>query len=119
MKRLYKAIGSIAVALSVVIFAAGAFAGDTAKLSVDGMTCDGCVNSVKQALEKVDGVQAANVDLKSESAVVMFNPGETTLESLEEAVASAGYTASTMPEDKPQENNMKSKKAGKDKASCN
>lgn len=43
-------------------------------LGVGGMTCDDCVVHVTQALESVPGVEAANVDLASRSAVVTARP---------------------------------------------
>ena len=42
----------------------------TLKFSVDGMKCMGCVNTVKSALEALDGVQSAEVDLESASATI-------------------------------------------------
>ena len=40
------------------------------KLNVTGMHCEKCVARVKTALEGVDGVTQAVVDLESETAVV-------------------------------------------------
>lgn len=40
------------------------------EVGVGGMTCDGCVVHVKEALESVPGVENATVDLDSRSAVV-------------------------------------------------
>lgn len=100
---------SVAVAASfMVLLAANLYASDTAKLSVDGMTCSGCVKSVKSALEKVDGVESAQVDLKSNSAVVAFNPEKTTLESMEKAVADAGYSAKPQSEEQTEKAMKKS-----------
>ena len=42
----------------------------TISLHVGGMHCQKCVARVKDALEAVDGVTSATVDLEKESAVV-------------------------------------------------
>lgn len=39
-------------------------------LSVDGMTCEGCVYSVRQTIAKIDGVNACDVSLEEKSASV-------------------------------------------------
>lgn len=38
--------------------------------SISGMTCDGCANTVKRLLSKVQGVQEATVSLKEQTAEV-------------------------------------------------
>ena len=43
-------------------------------LGVGGMTCDDCVVHVTRALESVPGVEEAEVDLASRSAVVTARP---------------------------------------------
>jgi copper chaperone len=63
----------------------------TATITVKGMTCGGCVNSVTKALKGVDGVQDANVDLEGQKATVIFDDSQTTVEALKEAVEDAGY----------------------------
>ncbi|UOY08164.1 cation transporter [Muricauda sp. SCSIO 64092] len=43
--------------------------------SVDGMTCQGCVSSVKEKLLHVDGIEAVEVDLdKGEAEITMQRP---------------------------------------------
>ena len=58
----------------------------TTTLKVSGMTCNHCVHAVKQALENVDGVEEAKVDLKGGEAVVDFDDGRTNAEALANAV---------------------------------
>ena len=43
-------------------------------LGVAGMTCDDCVDHVTKALESVPGVERADVDLVTRSAVVAARP---------------------------------------------
>ena len=60
------------------------------ELSVEGMTCGGCVKRVAAALEAVSGVASADVDLESGRAVIVTDEG---VEALIAAVAGAGYQA--------------------------
>ncbi len=62
-------------------------------LAVSGMTCGGCVESVKRALEKVPGVLSAEVDLTAKRAIVTVNSDAITTASLVLAVKVAGYNA--------------------------
>ncbi|SFV06006.1 heavy-metal-associated domain-containing protein [Alicyclobacillus macrosporangiidus] len=63
----------------------------TATITVKGMTCSGCVNSVTKALKDVEGVQEASVDLQGQKATVTFDEAKTTVAKLKEAIEDAGY----------------------------
>ena len=73
---------------------------ENAVLSISGMTCSGCANTVTRVLLRVPGVTNANVDLASGRAIVM---GNARLKELVAAVQAAGYgaqlsrTATTVP----------------------
>jgi copper chaperone len=58
-------------------------------LSVEGMSCKHCVNHVKNALEGVAGVDSAEVELETKSAVVQGADLDDA--ALKAAVAEAGY----------------------------
>lgn len=60
--------------------------------AVDGMTCASCVRRVEQALDKVDGVHQASVNLATERAHVAIDPDLVTTDRLAKAVTDAGYT---------------------------
>lgn len=60
-------------------------------LTVTGMTCEHCEESVTEALEGVPGVESATADREAEMATV---EGEADLDALVAAVESAGYEAS-------------------------
>ena len=64
---------------------------ETANLSIGGMTCGSCVMHVEHALNSVQGVHAARVNLAAEKASVDFVAGMVSLNVLKEAVESAGY----------------------------
>jgi P-type Cu+ transporter len=66
---------------------------ETASFPVDGMTCAACVNRITRFLANVDGVEAANVNLATETATVRYDPSRVGLEQLGTAVEAAGYDA--------------------------
>lgn len=63
----------------------------TTTISIKGMTCEGCVNSVTKALQRVTGVKDASVDLDKGQATVTFDESKTNADALKEAVEDAGY----------------------------
>jgi copper chaperone len=65
----------------------------TATLQVSGMTCHHCVKTVQQALEAVDGVERAKVDLQDGRAVVEYDDDRTDAAALAGAVSQEGYPA--------------------------
>jgi len=72
------------------------FAADKAKtvtLSVKGMTCESCANTVEKALKGVNGVKEAKVDLKNNQATVTLASTKTTAAVLIKAVSNAGFDA--------------------------
>lgn len=62
-------------------------------LKIEGMTCAGCAATIENALRKVPGVTAAQVNFATETATV---EGDAPPEALEAAVADAGYRARTI-----------------------
>lgn len=73
------------------------------ELIVEGMTCGGCVKRVSEALQAVDGVISATVDLKSKTATVNATNG-ITADILIVAVKDAGKEAhlkNAVPEQQP------------------
>jgi len=65
--------------------------GMTRKLTVSGMSCGGCEQSVEEALEGVAGVESASADREAETATV---EGDADTDDLVAAVEDAGYEAS-------------------------
>ncbi len=62
-------------------------------LAIEGMNCASCVGRIEQALQAVDGVVSASVNLATEQARVRYNPAETDTGRLIQAVRDAGYPA--------------------------
>lgn len=64
---------------------------NTATLEVSGMTCKFCPITVRKALEQVPGVTKADVNYKTATASVKYDPTLTTIEALTTATANAGF----------------------------
>ncbi|EOV4175332.1 TPA: copper-exporting P-type ATPase CopA [Yersinia enterocolitica] len=63
---------------------------DSVQLLLTGMSCASCVSKVQNALQSVDGVEVARVNLAERSALVTGHPSN---EALIAAVKNAGYGA--------------------------
>ncbi len=62
-------------------------------IPVSGMTCGGCVASVRRVLSAEPGVAEAEVSLQPGEARVRYDPAATTPRALRAAIEAAGYTA--------------------------
>lgn len=60
-------------------------------LPILGMTCANCVATVERNLNKVDGVQTANVNLSAERAAVSYDPKKASLKDFISRIERAGY----------------------------
>ena len=60
-------------------------------LSVTGMTCGGCVNSVQKVLLALPGVQRAEVTLTPGQARVVVDPAQVERAALVKAIVDAGF----------------------------
>jgi copper ion binding protein len=60
-------------------------------LNIAGMGCSGCVSAVEGALQDLDGVQSATVNLDDALAEVHFDETKVTTEDFETAITEAGY----------------------------
>ncbi len=60
-------------------------------ISVEGMSCEHCAAAVKNALEELDGVKSAKVELKKKSATVKLSENVAD-DVLSAAVTNAGFT---------------------------
>jgi copper chaperone CopZ len=73
-----------------------AFAGDETKqctINVKGMTCGGCVNAVKSAVSKLQGVQSVAVSLEQGRAEVAYLEGKVSPTALVSAINASGFSA--------------------------
>lgn len=83
------------VAALVITSVTPAFAGSpqTVVLDVQNMTCSLCPITVKKALQGVDGVVDAKVDLGQRTATVKFDPDKANITTLVKATTNAGFPA--------------------------
>lgn len=65
----------------------------TATLRVEGMTCASCSVTIQAALEELDGVEDARVEVEARRAVISYDAAKVTPEQLVEAVKQLGYEA--------------------------
>lgn len=63
----------------------------TEHIKITGMTCNGCIPKVTNALKAVSGVSDVKVSLSTGEATVQFDERKATHEQLESALQSAGY----------------------------
>lgn len=64
----------------------------TVTIKIAGMHCAACSNGVERSLKKVAGVDRADVNLASQSALVRYDENQATLEQLEEAVIRMSFS---------------------------
>ncbi len=62
------------------------------QLKVGGMSCSFCVASITKALERMEGVYSANVNLAHEETLIEYDPAQVTPTQLKETLLDLGYT---------------------------
>lgn len=63
----------------------------TITIKIKGMTCMGCVNSVKNVLNNQSGVTAVAASLEPAQAIVQYDPDATNPGQLKAAIIDAGF----------------------------
>ncbi len=69
----------------------------TEVLNVVGMTCGGCVASVKHALAALPGVADVAVSLPKKQVEVQFDESKVAVDAMANALRSAGYDVTPAP----------------------
>lgn len=64
---------------------------ETTTIPVGGMTCMGCVASVKRVLGGIGGIAGAEVTLDPAQAIVTYDAGKVNLQAIKTAISDAGY----------------------------
>lgn len=62
-------------------------------LKLRGMSCASCASSIEQAIISVPGVESCNVNFGAEQATIQYNPRQTSIEDIQDAIKEAGYAA--------------------------
>ncbi len=60
-------------------------------IKIKGMTCMGCVNSVRTVLKNLSGVIQVEVTLDPAQAIVQYDPAKTSIVLLKESIFDAGF----------------------------
>jgi len=61
-------------------------------IGIGGMTCANCSARVERALNRVEGVSTASVNLATEKATVSYEPGAVSAELIADTIRQAGYS---------------------------
>ena len=61
------------------------------KLTIEGMSCWHCIRAVRGRLERTPGVTVDDVQIGS--ARIEYDPAQTNVDAIEDAIADEGYTA--------------------------
>jgi copper chaperone len=62
----------------------------TTVFDVEGMSCNHCVNSIKNAVGELQGVETVEVDLKAKKVTVGYT-GIITIQMIKETIEDQGY----------------------------
>ena len=60
-------------------------------LNVDGITCEHCVDTIKEAVEILDGVFSVDVDIEKKQVVVEFDEKIAKTEDLIDKIEEVGF----------------------------
>jgi copper chaperone len=60
-------------------------------IKVEGMSCMHCQLRVKKAVEAVEGVQRADVNLQTKQVTVDYEEGKANIEKVKDAIRESGY----------------------------
>lgn len=61
------------------------------ELSISGMSCMGCVETVRSSIAQLEGIDTVSVSLEKATAFVVFKPSVTDTVSMRKAVELNGY----------------------------
>jgi heavy metal translocating P-type ATPase len=62
------------------------------QFKIGGMSCSFCVETIRRALTRMEGVKDVHVSLAHEEALIEYEPSKVKPEQLEDALISVGYT---------------------------
>jgi len=61
--------------------------------NIPDLHCEGCAERSTNILERLDGVQKADVTFDNKTAEVEFDPDQVSFDDIKQALAKANYTA--------------------------
>jgi P-type Cu+ transporter len=68
-------------------------------LKLRGMSCASCAGNIEEAIRAVSGVNECSVNFSAEQATVNYDPSQTNVATIQDAVDAAGYSAVPMQDD--------------------
>ncbi len=63
----------------------------TTVIKINGMTCMGCVNSVRTVLEKISGVDNVDVSLEQAQATIQYDVETISVDQFKQVIEDAGF----------------------------
>jgi copper chaperone len=63
----------------------------TTVIPIRGMSCTGCVNSIKNVLEKISGVASVEISLDNAQAIIQHDTSLTNNDAFRTAIEEAGF----------------------------
>ena len=60
-------------------------------IAVEGMTCEHCVQTLSQAVDKIIGVKKVEVNLEQKEVMVDFDDSQTQVEQISARIKEAGF----------------------------
>ena len=75
---------------------------EKATFKLKGMSCASCANTVETVINRVSGVEECTVNFAMEQATVQYNPQQTSVETIQNAVEKVGYGAFPLENNKSQ-----------------
>jgi len=64
---------------------------EKATIKINGMSCGNCVNKIETALQQLNGVEKATVNIKRGMAKVKYDDSIQTLDKLTDTIHDVGY----------------------------
>ncbi|MDR0319943.1 MAG: heavy metal translocating P-type ATPase, partial [Treponema sp.] len=82
----------------------------TITIPIGGMHCAACSARVEKALNKLEGVQSASVNLATEKATVIYDPHTLRLSAIKSAITNAGFQPLEVSKDSADEDKLRKEK---------
>lgn len=73
------------------------------EVSIGGMTCTGCEQTVQSCVAKLDGVKSVKASFTTGNAVIEYIPGKVDSLKIKEAISGSGYTVKKFSSVQPEE----------------
>jgi Cu+-exporting ATPase len=83
-------------------------------LSIGGMSCASCASTVEEAVQELDGVLSASVNLATEKLTVRYDPQKVRVPQMKKAITDAGYEV-LEAQDSDQEKDIRAKELHRQK----